>query len=139
MRLRRKTLWGRVGKNGAIEAHWNELEAFCRLHPNKAIVLRVEIQPTEPSEKLTNYWFGYVVKEMQRAMYESGYDYSEAQTYDAIRKNCPLFLEEKRENGVWKVRAKEWEELDIAEAVEVIAWTQRWASEEFYWIIDDPQ
>lgn len=139
MRLRRKTLWGRIDKNGTPNVHWNELEDFCKLHPNKAIIVRVEVQATEPSEKLKNYWFGYVVKEMQRAFYDLGYNYSEARTYDEIRKNCPLFLEEKRENGEWKTRVKEWEELDVAEAVDIIAWTQRWASEEFFWIIDDPR
>lgn len=139
MRLRRKVLWGKIGKKGEMIVHWDEAEAFCRLHPDKNLIIRLEIQPTEPTEKLQNYWFGYVVKEMQRAMYESGEDLTEAQVYDRIRKNCPCFLEEKRENGVWKVRAKEWEELDSAEVVEAIAWVQRWASEEFYWIIDDPK
>lgn len=139
MRLRTKILFGRTDKNGRLKIHEEELEAFCRLHPNKAIVVRLEAYATPPSTRLTNYFFGYVVKELRQALFVKGEDLSEAQTYDLIRSICPHFLEETREKGAWKTRAKEWEELDSTEAVDTIAWIQRWASEELYWIIEDPK
>lgn len=139
MRIRRKTLYGKIDGKGRLGFSQAVLDDFCRLFPNKNVIIRVEPQPEEPSEKLTNYFFGYIVKEMQSAMYESWELTSEEKVYNEIRRNCPLFLEEKRENGKWETRVKEWEELDLAEAVEVVSWVQQWAAEEFNWIIDDPR
>lgn len=138
MRIRRITFWRRIGIDGNLYLG-ERLAEFCAMYKGKPAIVRVSVQSEEPSEKLTNYFFGYVVKELQRAMHENGEDMREAQVYDRIRTECPLFLEEKRENGKWKTRAKEWEELDVAEAVEVVAWVQRWASENYFWIIDDPE
>lgn len=139
MRLRTKLLFGRTDKGGHLKIREGELEAFCKLHPDKAVTIRLEVQATSPSARLTNYFFGYVVKEMRQAFFSQGEDIGEADTYEAIRRHCPHFWEEKREKGVWKWRAKEWEELDSTEAVDAIAWIQRWASTEFYWVIEDPQ
>ena len=86
---------------------------------------------------MTNFFFGYVVKEMRNAFESLGNDYTEEQTYNEIRRNCPLFFEEKRIKGVWRRREKEWEDLDCAEAVAAIEWIQRWASIEFKWVIED--
>ena len=138
MRLRRKVLWGKVDAKGELKINMDDLRNFCRMHPNRSVAVRVEVQGIEPTERLKNYWFGYVVKEMQRAMYEGGNDLTEEQTYNEIRRSCPLFVEEKYE-GSWKKRLKEWGELDKAEVVEIVAWTQRWASENFNWVIDDPK
>ena len=33
---------------------------------------------------------------------------------------------------------REWEELDSAEAVEVVAWIQRYMAENYYTILNDP-
>lgn len=139
MRLRNKTLFGRIDERGVLKIPVEAMEDFCRLHPGRAVILRLEVQSVPPSQRLTNYFFGYIVKEMRQAFATTGNDYSEEQTYDQIRANCPLFWEEKRENSSWKRRAKEWEELDSSEAVEAIAWIQRWASTEFFWIIEDPR
>lgn len=109
------------------------------MHKGRSILVRIEVQSIEPTERMTNFFFGYVVKEMRRAYESLGEMLTEQQTYDKIRENCPIFLEEKRENGSWRVRAKEWEELSIEEAVEAISWVQRWASENFQWVIDDAQ
>lgn len=138
MRIRRITLWKRLGPKGELDLGEKAAD-FCRGHKGKPVLVRISVQSEEPSEKLTNYFFGYVVKELQRAMHENGEDLREAEVYDRIRTECPLFLEENRENGEWKVRAKEWEELDVAEAVEIVAWVQRWASENYYWVIEDPE
>jgi hypothetical protein len=108
------------------------------MHKGRSLLVRLEVQSIEPTERMTNYFFGYVVKEMRNAYENLGESLTEAQTYDKIRANCPVFLEEKREKGEWKTRGKEWEELSVEEAVEAIAWIQRWASMEFGWIIDDP-
>lgn len=139
MRVRSKTLFGRIDARGELKIHSDALTDFARLHKGAAVKIRVEIVPNEPTERLTNYFFGYVVKEMRQAFISVGNDFNEQETYDEIRKNCPVFFEEKRENGEWKRVEKEWEELDTAEAVEAIAWIQRWASTEMYWIIDDPK
>ena len=139
MRVRTKIIFGRIDGKGVLKIHLDPLADLCKLHPNAAIKLRAEIVPMEPTERMTNFFFGYVVKEMRLAFDSVGCDYTDEQTYDQIRANCPMFFEEIRENGEWKRRAKEWEDLDIAEAVEAIAWIQRWAATEFQWIIDDPK
>lgn len=137
MRVRKKTLWGKIDSKGELGMRWAELEEFCKLHPNCNIILRAEIQSKEPSKKMKAYFFGYVLQEMQRAMYENGEDLTEQGVYDKIRRECPVFCEEIREEGKWKVRVREWEELDTAEAVEAIAWVQRYGAENYYTIIND--
>ena len=138
MRVRRKTIWGRINSNGELEVRLADLDEFCRMHPNRSIILRAEIQSKEPSSKLKAYFFGYVIKEVQRAFYDAGEDCTEEQTYNRIRAVCPLFLSEERVEGKWKVRMREWEELDSAEAVEVVAWIQRYMAENYYTILNDP-
>lgn len=138
MRIRRKTLWGKIDKSGVLHFSLPELEDFCRNHPDKSCTIRVEILSKSPSERLTNYFFGYLVNEMQGAFYDNGEDYSKAQTYDEIRRRCPIFLEEKYDNG-WKARLKDWDELDVAECVEVVAWAQRYCAENLHKVISDPE
>ena len=96
MRVRRKTIWGKINSNGELEVRLADLDEFCRMHPNRSIILRAEIQSKEPSSKLKAYFFGYVIKEVQRAFYDAGEDYTEEQTYNRIRAVCPLFLSEER-------------------------------------------
>lgn len=138
MRIRSKTIFTRINKNGELSPFTLDVLEFLRLHANKNVIIRIDLQPTTPSERLTNFFFGYIVREMQNAVMEQGEHLSKEGTYNFIRKNCPLFLKEERKNGEWKVMLKEWEELDSAEAVEVIAWIQQWASENFGIILDDP-
>ena len=139
MRLSSLTLWSRINADGELKIPVERLAKFSAMHPNKGVVIRIQVQSIEPTERMTNYFFGYVVKEMGRAYESIGESLTNAQVYDRIRQNCPVFLEEKREKGVWKARAKDWEELSIEEAVEAISWVQRWASIEFQWVIDDAQ
>ena len=138
MRVRRKTIWGKINSNGELEVRLADLDEFCRMHPNRNIIIRAEVQSIEPSGKLKAYFFGYVIKEVQRAFYDAGEDCTEEQTYNRIRAVCPLFLSEERVEGKWKVRMREWEELDSAEAVEVVAWIQRYMAENYYTILNDP-
>lgn len=137
MRLRTLILWTRIGERGGLKIPADRVTQFASMHKGKSVLIRMEIQSIEPTERMTNYFFGYVVKEMRRAYDSLGESLTDEQTYNKIRENCPVFLEEKRENGAWKTRAKEWEELSIEEAVEAISWIQRWASMEFEWVIDD--
>ena len=137
MRLRTLILWTRIGERGGLKIPADRVARFSTLHKGRSVLIRMEVQSIEPTERMTNYFFGYVVKEMRRAFDSIGESLTEEQTYNKIRENCPVFLEEKRENGSWKVRAKEWEELSVEEAVEAISWIQRWASMEFEWVIDD--
>ena len=137
MRLRSLIVWARIGERGGLKIP-DRVSQFASMHKGRSVLIRVEVQSLEPTERMTNYFFGYVVKEMRRAYESIGECLSEQETYDRIRSNCPLFLEEKREKGEWKTRVMEWEDLSIEEAVEAISWIQRWASMEFQWIIDDP-
>lgn len=138
MRLKTLIIWTRIGERGGIKLPSDRISTFASMHKGKSLLVRYEVQSIEPTERMTNYFFGYVVKEMREAYESIGESLTNAQAYDKIRENCHVFLEEKRENGEWKVRVKEWEELSVEEAVEAIAWVQRWASIEFNWVIDDP-
>lgn len=139
MRVRRKTIWGTTNSSGELTFQSAELTEFCRLHPNRSIIIRAEVQSKEPSDKLKGYFFGYLIKELQRGLYDNGECLSEQETYNRVRNACPLFQVEERIEGGWKVRRREWEELDQAEAVEVIGWVHQWASENLFLILDDPK
>lgn len=109
------------------------------MHKGRAVIIRAEILPVEPSEKLTNYVFGYLVPEVQQIFHDNGLDFNKRETFSALCHYAPVLQDETYENGKWKVRHKEWEELDSAEAVEFVAWAQRWIAENFYCVLDDPQ
>lgn len=131
-------MYGRIGNRGEHPTITLDAQEFFRLHSGKSVIVRYELQPTEPTEKLTNYFFGYVVKEIQNAMIAEGTHCSKEWAYDFIRENCPLFYIEERVDGKWKRTLKEWEDLDVAEAVEVIAYIQQYCAENLDIIIDDP-
>ena len=140
MRLRRKTVIGRIGDEGRRDLPMEALEDFCSLHKGKGIILRAEILAVEPSDKVTNYFFGYVVPEMQgMLMQEYGERYTKEQTYEWMKRQCPLFAREERADGRWRVGYKDFEELDSAEANEVIEWAVQYAAENFYQILDYPK
>lgn len=141
MRVRAKTMVGRINEHGEILGSWGMVQDFCNLHKGKAVIVRVELQPIEPSEKTRNYFFGYCVPEMQGAfMTAYGEHLTREQTYNRIRDLCPLFSEQERlADGAWKTRLKEFEELDQAEANEVIEWLFQFAAENFSLVLDSPQ
>lgn len=139
MRIRRKTIAGRIGPNGEIQASWNMLQDFCNGHKGKAVIVRVDIQPVEPTERTKNYFFGYVLPELQNAlMSEYGEHLSKEQVYNQIRQLCPLFREQERVGTEWKTRVREFEELDQAEAGDAIDWIVQFAAENLNWIIEVP-
>ena len=140
MRIKKKTLVGRIDDKGNLIAPLQLLGDFCNLNKGRSVIIRIEVQPQEASDKLRNYVFGYVVPEMQRILHDNGEDYTREQTFNYLKSLCPVFLDEEYlGDGKWKKRKKEWEELDVAEAVEFCAWVQRLASIEFNQVIQDPQ
>lgn len=140
MRIKRKTLVGRINAEGDLIAPMQLLQDFCNLNRERSVILRVEVQPQEAGERIRNYVFGYVIPEMQRILHDNGEDYTRAQTFEYLKSICPVFLDEEYlGNGKWKQRKKEWEELDKAEVVEFVAWVQRLAAVEFNQIIQDPE
>lgn len=138
MRIRSKSLVGRVGENGEIIARWDAMTEFLSLHKGKVVILRAELQPKEATEKTTNYFFGYIIPELKNAFMENGEHLTKKETYDRLRALCPLFYREERVNGEWKQRLTEWEELDQAECNEIIDWTIQWAAENLYKVLDPP-
>ena len=140
MRIKRKTLVGRINAEGDLIAPMQLLQDFCSLNRERSVIIRVEVQPQEAGERIRNYVFGYVIPEMQRILHDNGEDYTKAQTFEYLKSICPVFLDEEYlGNGKWKQRKKEWEELDKAEVVEFVAWVQRLAAIEFNQIIQDPE
>ena len=140
MRIKRKTLVGRINADGDLIAPMQLLQDFCNLNRERSVIIRVEVQPQEAGERIRNYVFGYVIPEMQRILHDNGEDYTRAQTFEYLKSICPVFLDEEYlGNGKWKQRKKEWEELDKAEIVEFVAWVQRLAAIEFNQIIQDPE
>ena len=140
MRIKRKTLVGRINAEGDLIAPMQLLQDFCNLNRERSVIIRVEVQPQEAGEKIRNYVFGYVIPEMQRILHDNGDDYTRAQTFEYLKSICPVFLDEEYlGNGKWKQRKKEWEELDKAEVVEFVAWVQRLAAIEVNQIIQDPE
>ena len=140
MRIKRKTLVGRINAEGDLIAPMQLLQDFCNLNRERSVIIRVEVQPQEAGEKIRNYVFGYVIPEMQRILHDNGEDYTRAQTFEYLKSICPVFLDEEYlGNGKWKQRKKEWEALDKAEVVEFVAWVQRLAAIEFNQIIQDPE
>lgn len=140
MRIKRKTLVGRINAEGDLIAPMQLLQDFCNLNRERSVIIRVEVQPQEAGEKIRNYVFGYVIPEMQRILHDNGDDYTRAQTFEYLKSICPVFLDEEYlGNGKWKQRKKEWEELDKAEVVEFVAWVQRLAAIEFNQVIQDPE
>lgn len=140
MRIKRKTLVGRINAEGDLIAPMQLLQDFCNLNRERSVIIRVEVQPQESGENIRNYVFGYVIPEMQRILHDNGEDYTRAQTFEYLKSICPVFLDEEYlGNGKWEQRKKEWEELDKAEVVEFVAWVQRLAAIEFNQIIQDPE
>lgn len=131
---------GRIGLKGEINAPWQVLEDFASMHKGKSVAIRMEILPVEPSEKTRGYFFGYVLSEVQNALMDVyGERMSKEQSYDWLRRQCPLFITEERVNGEWKAILKDFEDLDQAEAGEVIDWTIQFCAENFNLILDLPK
>jgi len=138
MRVRNKTLMGRIGENGELNLHWDALKEFLSSHKGKVAIVRVELMAVEPTEKTRNYFFGYIIPELKNAFMENGEHLTKEETYNKIRGLCPLFIREDRVEGKWKRRMVEFEELDQAEANEAIDWIIQFAAENLYTPLDPP-
>lgn len=140
MRLRRKTIVGKINSKGELNAPWQVLQDFCSMHRDCGVIIRAELMPKEASDKTKAYFFGYIINELREILWQTyGERYTKEQTYDWIRKQCPLFIHEEREKGEWRVRLKEFEELDSAEAVEVVDWIMQYVAENFNEILEEPK
>lgn len=138
MRLRRKSIIGRISAKGELDAPFQVLSDFCSMHKGKSIIIRLEILSKEPSEKVRAYYFGYIIPEVQDALMQTyGERLTKSKTDEWIRSQCPIFLEETRENGKWRTRIKEFEDLDPAEVNEAIEWIFQFMSENLNLILDD--
>lgn len=138
MRLRKKLVWAKINAKGVLEFFRGELDAFCRLHPNRNVIIRVEVLPVEASEKTKGYYYGYILPTMARGFYELGERLTDEQVDRRLRNECPITLEQKFEKGVWKSVAKDLDSLDSAEVNEFIEWIKEYASENLSIIIDEP-
>ena len=138
MRVVRKTLYGKTDGKGNLHCYFWELEEFCKLHPNRGIIIRAEIQPIEPTERTKNYYYGYCVPEMQAAMLMSGERLTREQVDAELRKNCPICIEDRKEQGHWHRRVKELDEMDQAEVNEFIEWLYQYAAENYNKILESP-
>ena len=81
MRIKRKTLVGRINAEGDLIAPMQLLQDFCNLNRERSVIIRVEVQPQEAGEKIRNYVFGYVIPEMQRILHDNGEDLTRAQQW----------------------------------------------------------
>lgn len=140
MRLRRKTIIGKINAKGELSASWQVLGDLCKMHPNRGVIIRAEILATEPSERTKGYWWAYIIPELREILWQNyGERYTKEQTYDWLRNLCPLFIQEERVEGKWKRTLKEFEELDSAEAGEAIDWVMQYVAENFNEILDEPK
>lgn len=137
MRIRTKTLWGRIDKSGNLLVKWDELSEFCSLQRDKNVIVRVAVQPKEPSEKTKNYYFGYICDEMQGVYLDNGERLSKEQVDERLRSLCPICYSEERVNGSWRRVVREFEELDQAEANEFFEFIFQYAAENYNKIIED--
>ena len=103
MRVRRKTFVGRIGEHGEILCSWNVVQDFCTSHKGKPVILRLEIQPSEPSERTKNYFFGYCIPEAQNAfMSEYGEHLTKEQTYARIAEDVKNFEKAFRKHKIYE-------------------------------------
>lgn len=99
---------------------------FARLHPNSAIILRAEIQPKDPTERQRAYYEGYILNEMQNALYEAGEPMFKSQLDEYLISLCPI-LEGKHC----------FDDLDPCEVGGYLDWLYQWAAENYSKILDD--
>ena len=58
VRIKKKTLVGRIDDKGNLIAPLQLLGDFCNLNKGRSVIIRIEVQPQEASDKLRNYVFG---------------------------------------------------------------------------------
>lgn len=139
MKSQRITLTKRINKSGTLYLDTPDLQEFCRQHPDRAVIVRVELLPIEPSQKSLSYYWKVVVPTIQRGLYDTGVNYSISQTDKFIRSNMPVTLEETWEDGHVKTRVRTLDELDTAEINELIEQLKIYAAENLYVYIEEPE
>jgi hypothetical protein len=128
MRIRKIAVTRRISK-GEISLETADIKEFFRQHEGKAVIVRIELLPVEPSEKAKAYYWKVIVPTIQRCLYERGYDLTKRETDEFLRDQMPVCKEETYEGGKLKERLKEVEELDAAELNEMIEQIKIWAAD----------
>ena len=127
MRIRKIAVTRRLSSELSLDTP--DVKEFCRQHEGKPAIIRIELLPTEPSEKAKAYYWKYIIPTIRRELYERGYDFTNEETDNLIRNIMPVCIEETYEGGKNKRRTKEIEELDAAEINELIEQIKIWAAE----------
>lgn len=140
MRIQRLTTTKRISPEGRLSLETPEVQEFCRQHPNRSVIVRVELLPIPPSQKSISYYWKVVVPTVQRGLYDvSGYDLTLSQTDRFIRENIPVTIDERWEDGKIRKRIREIDELDAAEFNELIEQLKVYASEHLFVYIEEPE
>lgn len=139
MRIQKKVLTKRISSDGELHLDCVELKEFARLHPNRAVVVRVELLPVEPSKKSFAYYWKVVVPTMQQGFYDKGYVLTLEQTEKVLRQISPCMQDDKWENGKLSKRTKELDEVDASELNEMIEYLKIYASENLDTYIEEPE
>lgn len=139
MRIRKIAITRRISDKGKISLDVPDVAEFCRQHCGKAVIVRIELLPTEVSEKSLAYYWKVAVPTVQRGLYELGYDLTQKQTDKFIREQMPVCHEERWE-GIRKLkdRIKTADEMDTAEFNEMMEQLKIWAAENLNVYVEEP-
>lgn len=139
MRIQKQVLTKRISKDGRLVIDSPELQEFARQHPNRSCIVRVELLPIPPSQKVFSYYWQYICPTIQRALYETGGTYTLEQTDRWIREQAPVMRDEHWDGEKVRTRVKEFDEIDSAEMNEFIEWLKEFAAENLDCYIEEPQ
>lgn len=115
---------------GQLCLPYEELEAFCKSHPNKVIFLRAEVAPNEVSERTKSFYWNYIIPEMQEVLREKyGEVMKPTQADKWLREQCAICYEGERLQSV--------DTMGSARMNAFIEWLQVYAAENFNLILED--
>lgn len=138
MRIRKIAITRRINKDGEISLDLPDIKDFCRQHKGKAVIVRIELLPTEVSEKSLAYYWKVAVPTVQRALYELGDNLTMEQTDALIRSQMAVCVEETWDGKALKKRVRGLDELDSSEFNEMMEQLKIWAAENLYAYVEEP-
>ena len=139
MRIRKLALARRISDKGVLSLDVPDVQEFCRQHCGKSVIVRIELLPTEVSQKSLAYYWKVAVPTIQRGLYELGYELTQKQTDKFIREQMPICHEERWEGILQlKDRIRKPEELDTAEFNEMMEQLKIWAAENLQVYVEEP-
>lgn len=139
MRVQKQTLTKRISKDGRLVIDSPELQEFARQHPNRACVIRVELLPIPPSQKVLSYYWQYIIPTVQRALYDMGDSKTMEQTDRWLRSLAPVMRDEQWTGEKLRSRVMELDEIDSAEFCEYIEWIKEFGAENLDCYIEEAQ